>query len=164
MRIPLRHIAGHLLWSTSGSMWAIWRVAPVGGRYVPARAREELLGRVTALVRSLAGAPRLFALAARVDPGEVAEQMVTGLDWQRLPAWAETTAASLDLLAGQEMHRRTLWLAVPLSSSHGRFDLAATGGAMWSELSGALGMAPVPVAADEVSEYAEQCGILVVNS
>ncbi|MCX4515928.1 ATP-binding protein [Streptomyces sp. NBC_01619] len=156
MRIPFRHIAGHLVWSTSGSVWAIWRVSPMGGRYVPARVRDELLGRVTALVRSLAGAPRVFGLAARVDPGEVADQMVEGLDWQRLPAWCETTAAGLDLLAGQEMHRRTLWLAVPLSSQSGRFDVAAAGAAMWSELSSALGLPPVPVAAEEVAEYTEQ--------
>ncbi|MEV6400212.1 ATP-binding protein [Streptomyces sp. NPDC051907] len=156
MRIPFRHLAGHLVWSTSGSVWAIWRVAPVGGRYVPARVRDEFLGRITALVRSLAGAPRLFGLAARIDPAEVADQMVDGVDWQRLPAWREMAAAGLDLLAGQEMHRRSLWLAVPLSSPHGRFDVAATASAMWSELSGALGLAPAPVPADEVGEYTEQ--------
>ncbi|MFF9690459.1 ATP-binding protein [Streptomyces sp. NPDC014623] len=156
MRIPFRHVAGHLVWSVSGTVWAIWRVAPVGGRYVAPQVRDELLGRVTSLVRSLAGAPRLFGLAARVDPGEVAEQMVEGVDWQRLPAWAETTAAALDLLAGQEMHRRTLWLAVPLTSPGRRFDLAANGSAMWSELSGALGLDPVPVAADEVTEFTER--------
>ncbi|WP_433573719.1 ATP-binding protein [Streptomyces sp. CA-251247] len=160
MRIPFRHIAGHLVWSTSGGVWAIWRVTPVGGRYVPARVRDELLNRVTGLVRSLAGAPRLFGLAARVDPGEVADQMVDGVPWQRLPAWAETTAAGLDLLAGQEMHRRTLWLALPLSSPHGRFDLAATGAAMWTELSAALGLPPAPVSAAEVSDYTDQAGRL----
>ncbi|MET7621953.1 ATP-binding protein [Streptomyces sp. NPDC005408] len=158
MRIPFRHIAGHLVWSTSGSVWAIWRISPVGGRYVPTRVRDELLGRVTSLVRSLAGAPRLFGLAATVDPAEVADQMVVGVDWQRLPAWRETTAVGLNLLAGQEMHRRTLWLAIPLSSPHGRFDLTATRASMWSELSGTLGLAPAPVPADEVADYTEQAG------
>ncbi|WLQ61485.1 ATP-binding protein [Streptomyces poriferorum] len=156
MRIPFRHIAGHVVWSVSGTVWAVWNVAPVGGRYVPLRVRDELLGRVTALVRSLGGSPRLFGLAARVDPGEVAQQMVEGVEWERLPAWAETTAAGLDLLAGQEMHRRTLWLAVPLSSSGGRLDVASTASAMWSELSDHLGMRPSPVSADEVVQYTEQ--------
>ncbi|MEU2462080.1 ATP-binding protein [Streptomyces sp. NPDC012473] len=156
MRVPFRHVAGHLLWSVSGTVWAIWRVTPVGGRYVAPQVRDDLLARVTSLVRSLAGAPRLFGLAARVDPGEVAEQMVEGVDWQHLPPWAETTAAALDLLAGQEMHRRTLWLAVPLTSPGRRFDLAANGSAMWSELSGVLGLAPMPVAADEVTEFTER--------
>ncbi|WP_406278315.1 ATP-binding protein [Streptomyces sp. NBC_00191] len=84
--------------------------------------------------------------------------MVDGVDWQRLPAWRESAAVGLDLLAGQEMHRRTLWLAIPLSFPHGRFDLAATSASMWSELSGALGLPPAPVPADEVSEYTEQAG------
>ncbi|MGW2841906.1 ATP-binding protein [Streptomyces sp. NPDC001493] len=154
MRIPFRHIAGHLVWSVSGTVWAVWRVAPAGGRYAAPQVRDELLGRVTSLIRSLAGAPRLFGLAARVDPGEVAEQMVEGVDWQRLPAWAEMTAAALDLLDGQEMHRRTLWLAVPLTGRGSRFDLSANGSAVWAELSGLLGLAPTPVAADEVAEYA----------
>lgn len=156
MRIPFRHIAGHLVWSASNTVWAIWRVSPAGGRYVPARVREELLGRVTSLARSLTGTPRLFGLAARVDPGEIAEQMVDGVDWQRRPAWSESTAAALDLLAGAEMHRRTLWLAIPLASPGGRFDVAATGAAMWTELAGALGLAPAPVPAEEVTAYAEQ--------
>lgn len=156
MRLPFRHVAGHLVWSTSGTVWAIWRVAPMGGRYVPARVRDELLGRVTGLVRSLAGAPRLFGLAARVDPGEIAEQMVTGLDWQRLPAWRETAAASLELLAGQEMHRRTLWLAVPLTAPGGRYELSATLGSMWSELAAATGLPPAPVPEAEVTDSAER--------
>ena len=156
MRVPIRHIAGHLVWSSVGSVWAIWRAQPIGGRYVPGRVRDELLGRVTALVRSLPGAPRVFGLAAQVDPAEVAEQMVAGVDWRSRPAWVQTTAATLDLLAGAEMHRRTLWLAVPLSCPGGRFEVTATAGAMWAELSGALGLAPALVPASEVTEYQEQ--------
>ncbi|MDX3075901.1 ATP-binding protein [Streptomyces sp. MI02-7b] len=156
MRIPFRHIAGHLVWSSSGTVWAVWRVGPMGARYVPARVRDELLGRVTGLVRSLAGAPRLFGLAAQVDPGEIAEQMVTGLDWQRLPAWRETAAASLQMLAGQEMHRRTLWLAVPLTTPGGSYHLSATVQAMWSELATVTGLPPTPVPEAEVTEYTKQ--------
>jgi energy-coupling factor transporter ATP-binding protein EcfA2 len=156
MRVPFRHIAGHLVWSAGGSVWAIWRVEPVGGRYVPARVRDELLGRVTSLVRSLSGAPRLFGIAARVDPGEVAEQMVDRVDWQRRPAWAETTAACLDVLAGQEMHRRTLWLAVPLAAAQDRLGFNAVASALRAELCDALGFAPVPVSADEVADMTER--------
>ncbi len=153
MQIPFRHIAGHLVWSTSGSVWGVWRLEPEGGRYASVDARNDLLGQVTSLVRSLAGAPRLFGFAARFDPGELAERMVAGVDWQRRPPWAETVAAGLDMLAGQEMHRRTLWLAVPLSSPQGRFDFSATASAVGSELLGALGVAPAPVSGKAVEEY-----------
>ncbi|XXZ47512.1 hypothetical protein AAGT00_00750 (plasmid) [Streptomyces cavourensis] len=131
----------------------MWRLEPEGGRYASVDARNDLLGQVTSLVRSLAGAPRLFGFAARFDPGELAERMVAGVDWQRRPPWAETVAAGLDMLAGQEMHRRTLWLAVPLSSPQGRFDFSATASAVGSELLGALGVAPAPVSGKAVEEY-----------
>ncbi|MCQ1581204.1 ATP-binding protein [Streptomyces parvus] len=156
MQVPFRHIAGHLVWSTSGNVWALWRLEPVGGRYISPQARSELLSRVTSLVRSLAGAPRLFGFAARVDPGELAEWMVEGVDWERRPPWAETVAASLDMLAGQEMHRRTLWLAVPLASRQGRFDMSETLSSLTGEFSRALGIAPPPVPQKKVAEYRER--------
>ncbi|MEU4953656.1 ATP-binding protein [Streptomyces lavendulae] len=141
---PFRHVAGHLLWSASARVWAVWRVTPLAGGYLPARVRQDLLDRVTSLVRSMpAMEPRLFVLAARTDPGEIAERMVAGLDWQRLPAWAETCAAAVDLLAGQEMHERTLWLAVPLPGRTGAATASLS--ALYGELSAALGLPPVPV-------------------
>ncbi|MFE2326920.1 ATP-binding protein [Streptomyces sp. NPDC059385] len=144
MRVPFRHIAGHLLWATSGTVWAVWRVAPLAGGYQPARVRDELLGRITSFVRSMPSMePRIFALAARTDPGEIAERMVEGLAWERMPAWAETCAATVDLLTGQEMHERTLWLAVPLPGRAGA--TAASLGAAYAELTAALGIPPVAV-------------------
>lgn len=155
MRTPFRHIAGHLLWSSSGTVWAVWRVEPLAGGYLPARVRRELLGRVTSLVRSMPSMePRLFVLAARTDPGEVAERMVEGLDWQRLPGWAETCAAGVDMLAGGEMHERTVWLAVPLPGKGGA--VTASLGALYAEVSANLGIAPVPVAQAEVRAAREE--------
>nr|WSX47607.1 ATP-binding protein [Streptomyces sp. NBC_00974]WSX54249.1 ATP-binding protein [Streptomyces sp. NBC_00974] len=149
MRTPLRHVAGHLLWSASSRVWAVWRVAPLAGGYLPAEVHQELLDRVTSLVRSMPGLdPRLFVLASRTDPGEVAERMTTGVDWQSLPAWAETCAAAVDLLAGQEMHERTLWLSVPLPGKGGA--RAASFNSLYAELSAALDLAPVPVPEAEV--------------
>ncbi|MFK0223708.1 ATP-binding protein [Streptomyces vinaceus] len=149
MRTPFRHIAGQLVWAPSGGVWAVWRVEALAGGYLPALVRQELLGRITSLVRSMPGMePRLFVLAARTDPGEVAERMVEGVDWQRLPAWAEVCAAGIDLLDGQEMHERTVWLAVPLPGKAGA--IAGALGAMYAEVSAALGLAPVPVPEGEV--------------
>ncbi|MFE5518355.1 ATP-binding protein [Streptomyces virginiae] len=157
MRTPFRHIHGHLLWSTTSQVWAVWRVAPLPGGYLPDRVRRELLGRVTALVRSMPGVePRLFVLAARTDPGEIAERMVAGVDWQRLPAWAQTCAATVDLLTGQEMHGRTLWLAVPLPSRKSAAGVSL--GALYAELSAVLDLPPVPVSEADVRAAVEEAG------
>ncbi|MFF8632482.1 ATP-binding protein [Streptomyces werraensis] len=173
MRVPVRHIAGHLVWSTHGSAWAVYRLHPgpdgdgqraetVQGTYVPAAVRDEQLAKVTHLVRSLSGAPRLFGLCAQVDPGEVALKMIEGIEpagqvpGEGVHPWVENVEATLDLLDGQEMHRRTLWLAVPLQNETAGGQVAASLGAMWADVAPALGMRAAPVARREVSAYREQ--------
>ncbi|MGV4890772.1 ATP-binding protein (plasmid) [Streptomyces viridosporus] len=173
MRVPIRHIAGHLVWSTHGSVWAVYRLHPgpdargrreetVQGTYVPTAVRDEQLTRVTHLVRSLSGAPRLFGLCAQVDAGEIALRMIEGLEpAEQAPGgqphpWVENVEATLDLLDGQEMHRRTLWLAVPLLSDAAGGQLAASLGAMWADVAPMLGMRAAPVARREVSAYREE--------
>ncbi|MEY2249104.1 ATP-binding protein [Streptomyces sp. BF23-18] len=172
MRIPFRHIAGHLVWSTHGSVWALYRLHPgpdphgrteetVQGTYVPAALRDEQLAQITHLVRSLSGAPRLYGMCAQVDPGEVALRMIEGIEPGDQPSgsvhpWVENIEATLDLLDEQEMHRRTLWLAVPLQSDAAGGQVAASLGAMWSDVAPMLGMRPAPVAQREVKTYREQ--------
>ncbi|OIJ88171.1 ATP/GTP-binding protein [Streptomyces sp. MUSC 14] len=172
MRVPIRHIAGHLVWSAQGGVWAIYRLHPgpdahgqleetVQGTYVPAAVRDEQLAKITHLVRSLSGAPRLFGLCAQLDPGEVALKMIEGIEPTEVPGvgrhpWVENVEATLDLLDEQEMHRRTLWLAVPLKAEAAGLQVSASLGAAWAELSPLLGMQPVPVARREVSAYREQ--------
>ncbi|OSC57792.1 ATP/GTP-binding protein, partial [Streptomyces sp. 4F] len=173
MRVPIRHIAGHLVWSTQGSVWAVYRLHPgpdakgqraetVQGTYVPAAVRDEQLAKVTHLVRSLSGAPRLFGLCAQADPGEIALKMIEGIEpAEQTPGdgphpWVENVEATLDLLEGQEMHRRTLWLAVPLQNEAAGGQVAAALGAMWADVAPALGMRAAPVARREVSAFREQ--------
>ncbi|MYT68345.1 MULTISPECIES: ATP-binding protein [unclassified Streptomyces] len=175
MRIPIRHIAGHLLWSTEGHTWAIYRLHPepgqvghstdaVTGAYQAAAVREEQLQRITQLVRSLSGQPRLFGLCAQVDPSEVAWRMLDGLHEEsgELQAaarpWLEHVEAALDVLDGAEMHRRTLWLAVPLSQeSTGRRGLMGSGlgAGAFGELSDSLGLTPAPVSETDLARTQE---------
>jgi hypothetical protein len=173
VRVPIRHIAGNLVWSTQGSVWAVYRLHPgpdahgqreesVQGTYVPAQVRDEQLAKITHLVRSMSGAPRLFGLCAQVDPGEIALKMIEGIEpAEQVPGagrhpWVENVEAALELLDGQEMHRRTLWLAVPLQTETGGLQVSAQLGAAWAEITPLLGMRPAPVARREVAAYREQ--------
>lgn len=173
MRIPIRHIAGHLVWSTQGSVWALYRLHPgpdadgrreetVQGTYVPTAVRDEQLAKITHLVRSLSGAPRLIGLCAQVDPGEIALRMIEGIEpADTAPAdgphpWVESVEATLDLLEDQEMHRRTLWLAVPLETESSALRVTAALGAISAEISPLLGLRPVAVTGREVAAYQAQ--------
>ncbi|MFI9213924.1 ATP-binding protein [Streptomyces sp. NPDC053253] len=157
MKLPIRHIVDNMVWSTTGTVWAIWSLTPAGSRYMDDRARDELTSRATALVRSLPGAARLYGLCARLDPAEVVAKTVEGVDYGRHEAWAEVAQERLRLLAGDdfdspvEMHRRTLWLAVPLEPAGATEQWTATVASAWSELSGMLGLAPAPVTRRETA-------------
>lgn len=174
MRVPIRHIAGHLLWSTHGHVWALYRLHPgpdtegrsqetVPGTYVPPAVRDELLNKITHLVRSLSGAPRLFGLCAQVDPAEIVWRMADGLQDERsgdglTPSarpWVEHLDAALHLLQGQEMHQRTWWLAVPLEADNQGLKAA---GALWAEVADTVGMRAAPVTRAEVNSAREQAG------
>ncbi|KUM97379.1 hypothetical protein AQI95_41925 [Streptomyces yokosukanensis] len=169
MKLAIRHIVDNIVWSTSGTVWAVWSLTPQGSRYMDERARDELQYRVTALVRSLPGGARVYGLCARVDPGEVVARTVEGVDYRRHPYWAEVSDAQLRLLAGEdldapvEMHRRTLWLAVPLEKSSARAELSAAFATAWSELAGMLGLPPAPVPADEVADCQQRAGQLAAE-
>ncbi|MFJ3446008.1 ATP-binding protein [Streptomyces sp. NPDC086081] len=174
MKVPIRHIAGHLIWSTHGSVWAVYRLHPdpddasghhqetVSGTYAPAQVRDEQLAKITHLVRSLSGAPRLFGLCAQVDPGEIALRMIEGVEPAETAAqagphpWVENVEATLDLLEGEEMHRRTLWLAAPLHTETAGLQVSAFVGTAWAEVAAMLGMRPAPVTRREVTAYREQ--------
>ncbi|GHG04287.1 ATP-binding protein [Streptomyces filamentosus] len=164
MKLSLRHIVDHLVWSASGTVWAVWSLTPAGSRYMPDRTREQITAHVTSLVRSLPGRARLFGLCARIDAGEVVQATLDGVDYRRHGAWAEVAEAQLRLLAGEDldepvdMYRRTLWLAVPLPAVGGRGQWQATAGTAWSELAGLLGLPPAPVGTGEVAEYRERAG------
>ncbi|MEV7177836.1 ATP-binding protein [Kitasatospora sp. NPDC093679] len=153
MRVAIRHISGHLVWSTSGAVWAFWRISPVGSRYASALERQDVLGRVTSLIRSLSGAVRIYSLCAQVDARQVAMRTLEGIDPAENPGAEESAAAAYEMLAGAEMHRRTLWLAVPLQAPGRAAQLSQARGSMWATFGEQAGMPIAPVPLAEVQLY-----------
>ncbi|MGX1727914.1 ATP-binding protein [Streptomyces diastaticus] len=163
MRVPFRHVAGHLVWAASGTVWAVWRLDPSAGEgraqgaYVPAEVRQELLGQVTALIRSLPGEPRVFGVCAQVDPAEVAWKMMDGVDEDdpRSLPWLDHVEAAVELLDGQEMHQRVLWLAVPLDQP-GRHSWHGVLDSVWADVAAPLGLRARPVSEEQLGFYREK--------
>jgi hypothetical protein len=156
MRVPIRHIVDNLVWSASGTVWALFRVSAVTGRYAPQRARAELTSRLTSMVRQLAGAPRWYGLAARIDASTVVARTVEGVDLEQHPGWEETAEAWLWRISGDEMYQRTHWLAVPLKAPSRQAAWAGQLSATWTEIADLLGLTPVPVAEQEVAAYRQR--------
>ncbi|WP_043175482.1 ATP-binding protein [Streptomyces sp. NRRL B-24484] len=153
MRVAIRAVSGHLVWSATGTVWGFWRLGQEGSRFSSELVRRTLLERITSLVRSLDGSPRLYSVCAQVDAGEIGLRMREGLDAARHDAAAETVFASLDMLKGAEMHRRAVWLAVPLKAAGRGGQWSRTRGALWAQLGEQLGLPASPVPVHEVQAF-----------
>ena len=154
MKLPIRQIAGNILWNVDGEVWAVYRVSPSGDAHSTNAARRELLEATTAVIKNLPGEALLAGLCPQLDPVDVVRAMVDGVDLDAHPEWAETCGVVLDQLEELDLTGRTFWLAVPLTSAGRAGRLAAR--AADSQLRAGLGGATPPVAAEEIATRQRQ--------
>ncbi|MFE0200713.1 ATP-binding protein [[Kitasatospora] papulosa] len=156
MRLPIRHIAGNLVFTTHGTTWAIWRVAATNYSHAPATAKRRRLKALEALFKSLTGEPMLLSLCPQVDPIAVVRAMVADVDMKRSPRYERLGHAVLDQLQEMELTGRTDWLAIPLPALSRKDAALAAFSAARAELALQFGLMPAPISMDEVNHRAEQ--------
>ncbi|MFJ3310903.1 ATP-binding protein [Streptomyces sp. NPDC086549] len=156
MRLPIRHIAKNLIFTTSGTVWAVWRVAAANYSHAPQAAKKRRLKALESLFKSLTGEPMLLSLCPQVDPIAVVRAMVADVDLARSPRYEALGHAVLDQLEAMELTGRTDWLAIPLSATSHKDMLAAAFRAARADVSTLLGLMPAPISAQEIAERSEQ--------
>lgn len=156
MRLPIRHIAKNLIFTTSGTVWAVWRVAAANYSHAPQAAKKRRLKALESLFKSLTGEPMLLSLCPQVDPIAVVRAMVADVDLARSPRYEALGHAVLDQLEAMELTGRTDWLAVPLPATSQKDLLASAFRAARAEVSTALGLMPAPISTCEITERAGQ--------
>ncbi|WP_351233310.1 ATP-binding protein [Streptomyces sp. NPDC002133] len=156
MRLPIRHVAGNLVFTTHGTTWAIWRVAAANYSHAPATAKQRRLKALEALFRSLTGEPMLMSLCPQVDPIAVVRAMVADVDLSKSPRYERLGHAVLDQLKEMELTGRTDWLAIPLPAQSHKDALLGAFSAARAEVAQQLGLMPAPITAGEVERRSEQ--------
>ncbi|ASY37094.1 MULTISPECIES: ATP-binding protein [unclassified Streptomyces] len=150
MQIPIRHVAGNVLWTVQGGVWAVYRVTGRGGAHASRREREDRLQQVEALVKQLRVEAMLLSLCPSIEPADVVRQMIDGVDLDA--PGSQRFAESVDVLHEQmgqmELTGRSDWLAVPLPMSRGEAAREVFAAAKAS-LAGQLGLLPACVTARE---------------
>ena len=139
MRPPARFVSGQLVWSTQGSVWAVWRVAPTTYAWLNNRAKLDLHNRTRKALLALPGESLLLSLCERVDAADVVERMVTGVDLDRSPEWVDASMAALDSLSEVEMYRRTHFIAAVLPAT-GATAARAVWGSAKAAVTGSFGL------------------------
>jgi hypothetical protein len=156
MRLPVRHVAGNIIWTTHGTCWAVWRVSAANYSHATAAAKRRRLKTIEALIKSLEGEPMLLSLCPQTDPAQVVRDMTADVDLEVSGRYVELAHTVLDQLETMELTGRTDWLAIPLPARSRRDAFASIRSAVGAELAGQLGLMPAPISAAEEQRRIEQ--------
>jgi hypothetical protein len=156
MRPPATAVIGHLVWSRAGTVWAVWRVKESPYKWLSTRRKLAEHSRVRTMLAGLPDESMILSVAARIDPGEVAEAMIGGIDLVRHPGWLDAVDSTLDRLETVELYRRRHYLCVQLPKSSGRAKWANLWRAASASVLAAWGMASPPVPARDVTAALRQ--------
>ncbi|WP_328541222.1 ATP-binding protein [Streptomyces sp. NBC_00371] len=149
MKMPIRHVAGNVVWSVHGTVWALYRVQGVDQVHSSKTAKLRRLKALEALVKKLVGESMWLSLCPQVDPRAVVRAMTEDIDMQASDHYTQVAHRVLDTLEGLELTGRTDWLAVPLPAVGRRQRLADMAGAAKAEVALQLGLLPAPISRRE---------------
>lgn len=149
MRMPVRHLAGNVIWTRHGTVWALWRVEGEGQAHTSVKSRRRRLEALESLVKQLHGESMWLSLCPQVDPYAVVRQMTDGINLAESPRYEALAHRVLDELEHLELTARTDWLAVPLPNQGWRGTVREVTAAARSEVALQLGLMPGPVTVGE---------------
>lgn len=156
MRLPARFVSDNLVWSRSGSVWALYRVEPVCYPYQSRREKLALHGRVRSALIALPAESSILSLCRTVDPATVITRMVEGIDLDRHGAWREVAEATLKGLGGTHVYERAFYLALRLPEEGAREGLRSVLGSAAAQVADAFGLTSPPVRASEIESRKRQ--------
>lgn len=145
MKLPIRHVAANVIWTTHGTAWGVWRVTPANYAHTSGEAKRQRLAQVEAMVKGLRGEPVLLSLCPRVDPRSVVRAMTADVDWDASQAYLDLASRVLTKLEDLELAGRTEWLAVPLPAQSRGQGAADVMSATRAQLALTLGLVPAPI-------------------
>lgn len=115
--MPATDMAGPLMWTRSGSVWAMLRLStPIAYGSRPHKEKDVVRGLHQVLLRALPGESLLLGVMARTDAAQVIQASISTLDLANHPALVDELEAALPLLDSLPLGERTFWLAVPLAN------------------------------------------------
>jgi hypothetical protein len=160
MKPPARAIAGHVIWSNDGGVWALWRIQPFPHAYGTVADKLATHARLRGLLIGLPERSMLLSITERLDPWEVIAYMTDGVDLDTRPAWAQVCEATAAQLEDRPLHRRRHYLAAELPAPTTRRPLLDAWHRATEQTAASFGIPPRPLAADEISVRHRQADAL----
>ncbi len=114
MQIPSHTLIGNLRFTSNGTVWADYLLDGLSYGLRPVKEKQLIRQAHTQLLRALPGESLLLGITSTVDPLQLVEKMMEGLDPADVPEWAAECEATLTSLERLQPGRRLFWLSVPL--------------------------------------------------
>lgn len=111
---PVAYRHKHLLWTTDGTCWAIWKLKGVSYGMRPLKEKVEIRDAHKVLFRVLTGESMLLSVVVGQDPEEVFKKMLSGIDVEEHPAWRAECEDRREWLDDFGIGERLFFLCVPL--------------------------------------------------
>lgn len=156
MRLPVRHISGHLIWTTNASVWGVWRVDTDNYTHASRATKRERLDALESLFKALRGEVLLLSLCPQVDAASVVKRMTSGVDWDKSPEYIDLSLKVLDQLEELELTGRIDFMALPLAHTDFKQTTRAVASSAQAEVMSALGLPVPPVSVREEAERLKQ--------
>ena len=156
MKFPARFIAGNLIWSREGTCWAVWRITPTSYPYLSPTEKLQLHAQTRSALLMLPPESMILSLCHRLDPCEVVDSMIAGVDLDAHPQWRAYASQTLDALAGTAPFNRLHFLAVELPTEGAKRTMRAGFAAARVNIAEAFGLPPAPVYEVELTERRRQ--------
>ena len=141
MSIPERFLLDNLVWTSTGDIWATWRLTPLqrpvteNASLTVAAAHRDLLRYLSRHEFCLNGA------LTWTDPTEIVDAMAAGIDLSEHPVWADEIDATLDQPEIASLGRRVWFLSVKLNQDQKMRTLTAWNAAL-NRITEAAGLMP----------------------
>ncbi|MCX5216194.1 ATP-binding protein [Kitasatospora sp. NBC_00240] len=156
MRLPVRHISGHLLWTTNAAVWGVWKVDTENYSHASHATKRARLDALEALFKSLRGEALLLSLCPQVDAASVVTRMTAGVDLDQSPEYVDLSLRVLDQLENLELTGRVDFLALPLPHLDVKQTAKAVLSSVQVEVMSSLGLPVAPVSAAEETSRLQQ--------
>jgi AAA domain-containing protein len=156
MKPPATAILGNLVWATDGGVWAVWRVEPFPHAHTAVADKLTVHSRIRGLLVSLPPGSMLLSVCERLDPMDVVEGMVEGVDIQKRISWQFTCEATLGWLEQVPLRRRRYYVAAELPDVSGGWRTAVRDAGR--TFAAAFGLPQPSISADEVEQRQRQAG------
>ena len=92
MRHPVTDMSENLTWTRSGTVWATFRIQGLAYGRRPQKDKVAVKNLHRALIRAFKGEALLSGMSVSLDPAEVVNAQIAGVNLEMCPMWAEAVS------------------------------------------------------------------------